>query len=93
MLPVLASSSDRAQNLTAREPAAASRRPATANRSSWFIIKPVIVSSKVAKTLKLSVRSKWNALAELERLGLVGVDRGPRKSPRVVLYHTQTKQT
>ena len=67
MLPVLASSPDRAQNLTSREHLAASRRPATANRSSWFIIKPVIVSSKVAKAAKLSVRSKGNALAELER--------------------------
>jgi len=55
--------------------------------------KPVIVSSKVAKAVKFSARSKWNALAELERLGLVGVNRGPRKSPRVVLHHTQTKQT
>ena len=54
--------------------------------------KPVIVSSTVAKAAKLSTRSKWNGLAELERLGLVGVNRG-RRTPRVVLHHTQTKQT
>jgi hypothetical protein len=55
--------------------------------------KPVTVSSKVALAAKISVRSKWEALAELERLGLIEVDRRPRKSPRVVLLHTQTKQT
>ena len=55
--------------------------------------KPVTVSSKVAQAVKISVRSKWEALAELERLGLIEVDRRPRKSPRVVLLHTQTKQT
>ena len=55
--------------------------------------KPVTVSSKVAQAAKISVRSKWEALAELERLGLIEVDRRPRKSPRVVLLHTQTKQT
>ena len=37
--------------------------------------KPVTVSSKVAKAAKLSARSKWKALAELERLGLIEVDR------------------
>jgi hypothetical protein len=55
--------------------------------------KPVTVSSKVAQAAKISVRSKWEALAELERLGLIEVDRRPRKSPRVVLLHTQTKET
>ena len=55
--------------------------------------KPVTVSSKVAKAVKISARSKWEALAELERLGLIEVHRKPRKSPRVVLLHTQTNQT
>ena len=40
---------------------------------------PITVSSKVAKAAKISVRSKWNALDELERLGLIEVDRKPRK--------------
>jgi hypothetical protein len=55
--------------------------------------KPVTASSKVARAVKISARSKWEALAELERLDLIEVDRRPRKSPRVVLLHTQTKQT
>jgi hypothetical protein len=55
--------------------------------------KPVIVSGKVAEAVKISARSKWEALAELERLGLIEVNRKPRKSPRVVLLHTQTNQT
>ena len=55
--------------------------------------KPVTVSSKVAKAAKLSVRSKWNALAELGRLGLVRVDRDPRKSPRVTLLHTRNPKS
>jgi hypothetical protein len=55
--------------------------------------KPVTVSSKVAQAARISVRSKWEALAELERLGLIEVDRRPRKSPRVVLHHTQAKQS
>jgi hypothetical protein len=55
--------------------------------------KPVIVSSKVARAVKICARSKWEALAELERLGLIEVDRRPRKSPRVILLHIQAKQT
>ena len=49
--------------------------------------KPVTVSGKVAKAANLSVRSKGNAIAELEGLGLIEVDRRPRRSPRVVLLH------
>jgi len=55
--------------------------------------KPITVSSKVARAVKICARSKWEALAELERLGLIELDRRPRKAPRVVLLHTQTKQT
>ena len=55
--------------------------------------KSVTVSSNVAKAVKISARSKWEALAELDRLGLIEVHRKPRKSPRVVLLHTQLKQT
>ena len=35
----------------------------------------------------LTRRSKWRALAELERLGLLLVERLPRKSPRVTLCY------
>jgi len=55
--------------------------------------KPIVVSSKIAKMVKISARSKWNALAELERLGLIRVDRMRRRSPRVVLLCLQAKQT
>ena len=53
--------------------------------------KPIVVSSKVARAAKISARSKWEALAELERLGLIEVDRRPRKSPRVLLLHTKQR--
>ena len=55
--------------------------------------KPVTVSGQVAQAVKIAPRSKWEALAELERLGLIEVDRSPRKSPRAVLHHTQTPKT
>ncbi len=54
--------------------------------------KPVAASSQVAQAANISASSKWNALDELEGLGLIKVDRQPRKAPRVVLLHTQTKQ-
>ena len=38
--------------------------------------KPISVTGRVAKASKLSVRSKSNALAELEQLGLIEVERG-----------------
>jgi hypothetical protein len=53
--------------------------------------KPVIVSSKVAKAAKLSVRSKWRALVELEQLGLIETDRRLRRSPRVILLRVSAK--
>jgi hypothetical protein len=54
---------------------------------------PITVSGKVAQAAKLSGRSKGNALDELEGLGLIEVDRKPRKAPRVVLLHTPTPKT
>ena len=35
---------------------------------------------------------KWRALAELERLGLVRVERRPRKSPMVTLLHLRGRK-
>jgi hypothetical protein len=55
--------------------------------------KPVTVSGKVARAVKISARSKWEALAELERLGLIVVDRNPRRSPRVTPLHTQAPKS
>ena len=53
--------------------------------------KPIAVTGKVAKAAKLSVRSKSNALFELEQLGLIGLERVRRRSPRVVLRHVLTR--
>jgi hypothetical protein len=46
--------------------------------------RPVALSNISAQVVGLSPRSKSNALAELERLGLVRVERALRKSPQVV---------
>jgi hypothetical protein len=53
--------------------------------------KPITVSSKVAQAARLSVRSKWRALAELERLDLIEMNRDQRRSPRVILHHVPAK--
>jgi hypothetical protein len=53
--------------------------------------KPIAVSGTVAKAARLSIRSKSNALAELELLGLIELERGRRRSPRVVLLHVPTR--
>jgi hypothetical protein len=37
--------------------------------------------------IEVSRRQKWRALAELEKLGLIRVDRRNRKSPMVILLH------
>jgi len=50
--------------------------------------KPIAVTGKVAQAAKISVSSKWNALGELERLGLIEVDRKPHRAPRVTLLKT-----
>ena len=55
--------------------------------------KPVAVTSRVARAANISASSKWNALNELERLGLIDVDRKLRKAPRAVVLHTQTRQS
>jgi len=52
---------------------------------------PIAVTGKVAEATRLSDRSKSSALAELERLGLIEIDRSPRKSPRVALHHVPAK--
>ena len=50
--------------------------------------RPIVLSNAVwDEGGGLSRRSKWSALAELERQGLVAVERHPRKSPRIVLRH------
>jgi hypothetical protein len=49
--------------------------------------RPIVLSNMLAKAEGLSPRSKWNALAELEALGLVQVERRPSRSPRLALQH------
>jgi hypothetical protein len=46
---------------------------------------PIAVTRAFAKAANLSARSKSRALAELEQLGLITIDRGLRRSPRVTL--------
>ena len=53
--------------------------------------RPIVLSNVLAAEVKLSPRSKWRALAELERLKLIQVERGSRKSPRLTLYHLPHK--
>src|SRR6476619_2593250 len=55
--------------------------------------KPVTVPGEVARAVKISATSKWEALNELERLGLIEVDRKLRKAPRAVLHHTQAPKS
>jgi hypothetical protein len=45
--------------------------------------RPVVLSNASVQAGGLPRRSKWRALAELEGLGLVRVERASRKSPRV----------
>ena len=45
--------------------------------------RPVVLSNISAQAEGLSRRSKWNALTELEGLGLIGSRGTSRKSPRV----------
>jgi hypothetical protein len=44
---------------------------------------PIVVSTELASTAGLSPRSVRNALHELERLGLIRVERMQRRAPRV----------
>jgi hypothetical protein len=48
------------------------------------------LSNSASKQEGLTRWSKWNALAELEELGLVEVERRPKKSPRIVVLLRQT---
>ena len=55
--------------------------------------RPIVLSNLMSQAERLSRRSKWNALAELERLGLVRVERRRRRSPRLVLLNLGRDQT
>lgn len=49
--------------------------------------RPITLSNVAALAEGLSPRSKWRALAELEQLGLIKVERRRRHAPRVSLRH------
>jgi hypothetical protein len=49
--------------------------------------RPIALSNVSALAEGLSRRSKWRALAELEQLGLIKVQRRRRHAPRVSLRH------
>ena len=54
---------------------------------------PIVLSNLLSQTEGLARRSKWNAATELERLGLIRLERQARKSPRVTLLHMDRSQT
>jgi DNA-binding transcriptional regulator YhcF (GntR family) len=51
-----------------------------------------VLTNALAMAEGVSRRTKWNALIELERLGLVRVERRSRKSPRLHLLHLPRHQ-
>jgi len=51
----------------------------------WLKGDPIAVSSAMGRALGLSSRSRWNALAELEQLGLIEVERTGLQAPSVTL--------
>jgi hypothetical protein len=55
--------------------------------------RPIVLSNALVMAEGVSRRTKWNALVELERLGLVRVQRRPRKSPRLLLCRLPQDQT
>jgi hypothetical protein len=55
--------------------------------------RPIVLSNIASKQEGLTRWSKWNALVELEKLGLVRVERHSRKSPRLLLCHLSRDPT
>jgi hypothetical protein len=51
--------------------------------------RPIVLSNVSALSEGLPARTKWRALGELERLGMVAVRRHPRRAPRIFLRHTK----
>jgi hypothetical protein len=49
--------------------------------------RPIELSNIASKGEGLSRWSKWRALADLEALGLIRVERRPKQSPRVIVCH------
>jgi hypothetical protein len=53
----------------------------------------IVVADEVAKMAGISRASKFNALAELEQLGLIRVTREPGRAPRAELLHAKLPRT
>jgi hypothetical protein len=53
--------------------------------------KPIVLSNVIMKAEGISARSKWRALEELTKLGLIGVKTEPGKSPRITLHRGVTE--
>jgi hypothetical protein len=76
------------------------RRAVTYRLALWLLYEhwrrgggPVVLSNEGLKRAKLlSRQSKWNALAELVRLGLVEVETHSGRSPRVTLCHLSDRR-
>ena len=55
--------------------------------------KPILLSNVGVRGEGLARRSKWNAITELQGLGLINVEAVPRKSPRITLRHISGRPT
>jgi hypothetical protein len=55
--------------------------------------KPIVLSNVLTAAEGLTPRAKWRALAELERLGLIEVQRHQGRSPRLIVRHLGRLQT
>ena len=55
--------------------------------------RPIVLSNLLSAEIGLPRRTKWAALRELEKLGLVRVERCARKAPRVMLCHLPREET
>ena len=49
--------------------------------------RPIVLSNKFSTPEGVGRRTKWYALLQLERLGLVEVERRTRKSPRIIVHN------
>ena len=48
--------------------------------------KPVVLGNVVMQQLGIGRAQKWRMLLLLERLGLISIERRPRRSPRITLH-------
>jgi hypothetical protein len=55
--------------------------------------RPIVLSNALTAAEGLTPRAKWRALAELERLKLIEVQRHQGRSPRLIVRHLGSPQT